>query len=342
MAARLENLRGEYNAMSLLKISPCCLLIIVVMFACLLAGPTRAEDCDKAKQYYSLGTKLADYRERRAAFEKSVQLCPSYVEAHVNLADAFEHLAVLQSGDPKKNRELFDQAIQHYQRATELNPRFYVAHLGLAEVYAAEGLYHKAKQACETAMELKPGDGRISDRLAAIRQAIAEEEKEDKTAARDGFRKADQIVRHVKTSSLAEEMSSMGPADFTVVRARLRFPNIIFDGWSAKLNRKESLEQLKEIGKALSSRDLDGYTFCIDGHANTVGLEQKDGASKLMKLSEERAEAVKKFLVREFAIASNRISARGFGCTRLQFPDDTDEHREKNRRVEIVFQRHGQ
>ncbi len=42
-----------------------------------------------------------------------------------------------------------------------------------------------------------------------------------------------------------------------------------------QLNRKESLEQLREIGKALSSRDLDDYTFCVDGHANTVDLNKK-------------------------------------------------------------------
>jgi outer membrane protein OmpA-like peptidoglycan-associated protein len=327
--------------MSLLKISIASLLITVSTLTSSFVGFIRAEDCGKAKQYYSLGTKLSDYRERVAAFEKAVQLCPSYVEAHVNLADAFEHLAVIQSGDAKKNQELFDLAILHYLEAIELNPHFYVAYLGLAEVYAAEGLYQKAKQACEKAMELIPGDEKISGRLTAIKQAIDEEEKEDKTASRDGFRSANQIVHHVKTSSLAEEMSSMGPADFTVVRARLRFPNIIFDGWSAKLNRNESIEQLKEIGKALSSRELDGYTFCVDGHANTVGLEQKEGAYKLMKLSEERAKAVKKYFVREFGISSNRINARGFGCTRLQFPDDTDEHREKNRRVEIVFRRQG-
>jgi flagellar motor protein MotB len=43
----------------------------------------------------------------------------------------------------------------------------------------------------------------------------------------------------------------------------------------------------------------------------------------------------------KFQIPTNRIDVRGFGCTRLQFPDDTDEHREKNRRVEIVFRKEG-
>ncbi len=111
--------------MSIQKILFSFLLIALIMLSSPCAHVTRADDCDKARQYYSLGTKLSDFQERRAAFDKAVRLCPNYVEAHVNLADAYEHLAVLQSDDPRKNREPFDLAILHYQKATELNPRFF-------------------------------------------------------------------------------------------------------------------------------------------------------------------------------------------------------------------------
>jgi outer membrane protein OmpA-like peptidoglycan-associated protein len=321
--------------LSVPRISTNYLSIVLVMITCLFTGTIRADDCDKAKQFYSLGTKLSDYGERRAAFEKAIQICPSFVEAHVNLADAFEHLAVQKKDDATSDRELFGHAIEHYQKAIELNPQFFIAYVGLAEVYAAVGQYPYAKQAYERALQLRPGYERAQNGLATVQTFMGKDEDIGRTMARGGVMRADRIVREVKTSSLPEEMTNMGPADYTVVRARLRFPNIIFDGWSAKLNRKESLEQIREIGRAL--KDLDGYSFCIDGHANTVGVEERDGAARLMSLSEERAEAVKKFLVREFGIASKRISARGFGCTRLQFPDDSDEHKEKNRRVEIVF-----
>lgn len=321
--------------MSLNGISKVCSPIILMMLTCLLSVNAHGEDCSKAKQYYSLGTKLSDYSERHDAFQKAVQLCPSYVEAHVNLADAYEHLAVAAKDDPQKNRELFDLALEHYRKAAELRPRFFIPYVGLAEVYAAEGLYHKAEEAYGKALELNPSFERARSGLASVRKAMMEEEKAEREAGRAGLKKAEQIVARVRTSALADDMVGMGPADYTVVRARIRFPNIIFDGWSAKLNRKQSREQLKEIGQAL--KKLDGYDFWVEGHANTVGLDLKDGAARLMRLSEDRAEAVKRYLVSKFGIASNRINARGFGCTRLQFPDDTDEHREKNRRVEIVF-----
>ncbi len=73
-------------------------------------------------------------------------------------------------------------------------------------------------------MELKPGFERAESGLAAVKKAIEEEETAEQTTGTHGVKKAKEIVQRAKTSSLAEEMSSMGPADFTVVRARLRFP----------------------------------------------------------------------------------------------------------------------
>lgn len=322
--------------MSLTKISK-SFLISVFTLTSFLSGMVQAEDCAKAKQYYSLGTKLSDYGERRAAFEKAVNLCPSMADAHTNLADAFEHLAVIHARSNVSQSDLFEKAVEHYRKAIEINPNSFIPYIGLGEAYAARGQNRYAERAFETALRLKPGYERAETGLAAVRQVIAKDEAEQKRLSTDGPKKAEEIIQHVKISRLSEEMSSMGPADYTVVRARLRFPNIIFDGWSAKISRKESLEQLDEIGRALSSKELERYAFWIEGHANTVGLEQRGGAEKLQRLSEERAEAVKSHLVRKYDIASNRITARGFGCTRPQFPDDSYEHREKNRRVEIVF-----
>jgi outer membrane protein OmpA-like peptidoglycan-associated protein len=309
--------------------------VVIGLCALLSVAAAQGEDCEKAKQYYSLGTKLSKYEERRAAFEKAVQLCQSFVEAHVNLADAYEHLAEQQKDDATRDRELSGRAIEHYRKAVELNPEFFIAYVGLGEVYWALGQYPDAKQAYEKALQLQPNFQRAKDGLEAVQTVMANDEALRKIVASGGVMRADLIVREVTTSTL----EGMGPGTGTVPRARIRFPNIIFDGWSSKISRRESLEQLKEIGRALSSKDLQGYSFWIEGHANTVGLEERDGAARLKKLSEERSEAVKRFLVREFGIPSNTIVARGFGCTRPLFLDDSDEHKEQNRRVEIVFRK---
>ncbi|MDA8162439.1 MAG: OmpA family protein [Desulfobacteraceae bacterium] len=56
-------------------------------------------------------------------------------------------------------------------------------------------------------------------------------------------------------------------------------------------------------------------------------------------LSAARAASVADFLLESKTIAENRFSVIGYGETRPVFPNDSPEHRAKNRRVEIVFVR---
>jgi outer membrane protein OmpA-like peptidoglycan-associated protein len=70
----------------------------------------------------------------------------------------------------------------------------------------------------------------------------------------------------------------------------------------------------------------------IEGHTDSTG-----GAELNRKLSLARAEAVKTFLT-EVGVSGNRVAAaRGFGPDRPVAPNDTEEGRAKNRRVEIVL-----
>jgi OOP family OmpA-OmpF porin len=56
-----------------------------------------------------------------------------------------------------------------------------------------------------------------------------------------------------------------------------------------------------------------------------------------MKLSQERAEAVKTFLVNYYGISPDRLVARGYGESQPVASNDTEEGRAQNRRV--VFTR---
>jgi len=53
------------------------------------------------------------------------------------------------------------------------------------------------------------------------------------------------------------------------------------------------------------------------------------------RLSEQRAEAVREYLVDQM-VAANAVSAFGFGKTRPVATNDTAEGRQQNRRVELV------
>ena len=67
----------------------------------------------------------------------------------------------------------------------------------------------------------------------------------------------------------------------------------------------------------------------IEGHTDNVG---EDAAN--LTLSEQRANAVKEFLIKEGCNPS-QLNTKGFGKTKPVAPNDTDKGRAKNRRVEL-------
>ncbi|MFC1896544.1 OmpA family protein [Thermodesulfobacteriota bacterium] len=68
----------------------------------------------------------------------------------------------------------------------------------------------------------------------------------------------------------------------------------------------------------------------VEGHACSLGTEQYN-----QRLSEKRAQAVVDHLVSK-GIAEHRLDARGYGETRPVAPNDTEENRSRNRRVQLT------
>ena len=54
-----------------------------------------------------------------------------------------------------------------------------------------------------------------------------------------------------------------------------------------------------------------------------------------MQLSEKRADAVRRHLIDKEKISSSRLKSRGFGESKPIGDNETEEGREKNRRVEF-------
>ncbi len=69
----------------------------------------------------------------------------------------------------------------------------------------------------------------------------------------------------------------------------------------------------------------------IEGHASAEG-----DAKKNLKLSDDRAKSVMKYLV-DKGVDAGRLVAKGFGSSKPIADNSTEEGREKNRRVEFVI-----
>jgi outer membrane protein OmpA-like peptidoglycan-associated protein len=95
-------------------------------------------------------------------------------------------------------------------------------------------------------------------------------------------------------------------------------------------------ESFPELDRLLAMMNDDpSIKIELSGHTDNTG--NKDA---LMKLSEERVQAVKAYL-EEKGIKKGRISGRGYGSTRPIAPNDTNENRQRNRRVEVKITKVG-
>ena len=92
----------------------------------------------------------------------------------------------------------------------------------------------------------------------------------------------------------------------------------------------------EEVAKvAAQMREFPSATAVIEGHASRDSA--RSNARYNQRLSEARANAVKSMLSNEFGIAPNRLNAVGYGFDRPIAPNDTEEGRAMNRRVEAVI-----
>lgn len=128
----------------------------------------------------------------------------------------------------------------------------------------------------------------------------------------------DQMIR-VKASDMQKVIEAKGHIDLY---------GINFDFNKAAI-KPESRPVLDEIASYL--RNNPDLKLRIVGHTDGVG-----GPDFNQQLSQERATAVVEELIRGYAIEAERLVGEGAGMMSPVAPNDTDEGRARNRRVELV------
>jgi len=106
--------------------------------------------------------------------------------------------------------------------------------------------------------------------------------------------------------------------------------HILFSPGSAEIADNFSKKQLDEVGKALSSEGLSKHSFEIAGHTDNTGPEKLN-----LKLSKQRANAIKDYLCMKYKILPEKLIAKGYGESIPVASNDTIAGRAKNRRVVI-------
>jgi OOP family OmpA-OmpF porin len=134
---------------------------------------------------------------------------------------------------------------------------------------------------------------------------------------------------NIQTSDITEALAvPRGTRIRTTAPPTARLP-IFFEFDSTDL-LPEAEVLLARVGAALVSDELEDFRFSVEGHTDSVGSESYNST-----LSEERAKAVKAFLIAR-GVSEQKLATFGHGESRPVASNDDDEGRQRNRRVELI------
>jgi len=141
---------------------------------------------------------------------------------------------------------------------------------------------------------------------------------------------AENLDQYIKEHALEEEMA-VSVEDRGLVISVLT-DNLLFPIGSAELNPgvTEILDKISELIRPISNQIL------VEGHTCNLPIRTPQFPSN-WELSAARASRVVRFLIEEYGIAPRRLGAVGYADTRPMKKNDSEAHRQRNRRVDIVI-----
>ncbi len=135
----------------------------------------------------------------------------------------------------------------------------------------------------------------------------------------------DRIV--VRDVELGLPTSAAGHAESThTVGKVMNLDALIFEQGNAKI-QPASFEELDQVVKMLQT--YPAMVIQLEGHTDVRG-----NANALMKLSQDRVDAVKSYLVSK-GVSKNKVKTKAFGGTQPLSRADTEEAHKMNRRVQV-------
>ena len=115
------------------------------------------------------------------------------------------------------------------------------------------------------------------------------------------------------------------------ISSKIKFTSIEFENSTAEL-KKDMYADLDKIADFLLDNPV--FELVIAGHTDSEGRETFN-----LKLSQDRADAIKEYLVFFGGIKEERISAKGYGSSKPIVEEKTEEDKKLNRRVEFELRR---
>jgi len=109
-----------------------------------------------------------------------------------------------------------------------------------------------------------------------------------------------------------------------------------FNPASARINIDATRDILLRLGTYLSSEELIGRKFRIEGHTDEVDVDPSGPWEDNWQLSSERSRAILRYLV-AIGVDERRFQIAGFADTMPVATNDNEEGRAQNRRVDVII-----
>jgi outer membrane protein OmpA-like peptidoglycan-associated protein len=205
------------------------------------------------------------------------------------------------------------------------------------------------RQEAERIQKEKDAAAAAAKGKAEEQAAVEAKRQAELTAAKEAQMKADaeakQATERAKTQAAKEE-AERARAATAALRAQLlqqlnsllqttdsprglvvNMGDVLFDFGKYNLKPDTKITLAKLVGIIQSHP---GLNLAIEGHTDNIGSDEAN-----MKLSQQRGDAVREFLVQQ-GLAANTLTAVGLGKADPVADNSSNEGRQKNRRVEII------
>jgi chemotaxis protein MotB len=194
--------------------------------------------------------------------------------------------------------------------------------VSLNQYGALREAYEKAEAESQQAKQEKVS---LARQVEAAKTALASKEEETAKAVRS-------LEAALKEEIAKGSSSVRREGDSVSVQVAER---VLYDSGSADI-KPDGLKVLKRIAEALkggAEKDIR-----VEGHTDDVpiGSELRLRYPSNWELSVARAVGVVRFLAKHAGVNPARLSAVGYGLARPAVPNENDEARARNRRVEII------
>lgn len=190
-----------------------------------------------------------------------------------------------------------------------------------ARVNAEQDAQHQAEKRAQADAAAAEAERRAKEAREAQRQAEMNAQAAQQTAqtAQEQAARARERLRAQLNAVLQTTETARGLI--------VNMSDVLFD-FNKYTLKPEAREKLAKVSGILLA--YPGLKLQVEGYTDNIGSDEYN-----QKLSEQRADGVKDYLVSQ-SVAESNVTAQGFGKTHFVADNSTNEGRAQNRRVELV------